>query len=160
MGCCSCFGFIRKTKKRSVKGGCGYGNNRRISQEFLLDDDDNVEEDMDGGFYDSETTNIQHEHDSDGELKCGGVNRSEEILLSRIRHGMICREVRVKETHQLVRSEDENGNKMVNEYVRECKIGCGSYGKVVLYQSKTDGKQYAIKAFHKSHLLKQRVGPS
>ncbi|KAF9609144.1 hypothetical protein IFM89_013398 [Coptis chinensis] len=107
---------LGKTKKRSVKGGCGYGNNRRISQEFLLDDDDNVEEDMDGS--------------------------------------------RVKETHQLVRPRDENGNKMVNEYVRECKIGCGSYGKVVLYQSKTDGKQYAIKAFHKSHLLKQRVGPS
>lgn len=27
--------------------------------------------------------------------------------------------------------QDENGNKMVNEYVRECKIGAGSYGKVV-----------------------------
>ena len=27
--------------------------------------------------------------------------------------------------------QDENGNKMVNEYVRECKIGSGSYGKVV-----------------------------
>lgn len=27
--------------------------------------------------------------------------------------------------------QDDNGNKMVNEYVRECKIGSGSYGKVV-----------------------------
>jgi hypothetical protein len=27
--------------------------------------------------------------------------------------------------------QDENGNKMVNEYVREYKIGAGSYGKVV-----------------------------
>lgn len=27
--------------------------------------------------------------------------------------------------------QDENGNKMVNEYVRERKIGAGSYGKVV-----------------------------
>lgn len=27
--------------------------------------------------------------------------------------------------------QDEDGNKMVNEYVRECKIGAGSYGKVV-----------------------------
>ena len=28
-------------------------------------------------------------------------------------------------------SKDENGNKMINEYVREYKIGSGSYGKVV-----------------------------
>lgn len=27
--------------------------------------------------------------------------------------------------------QDEDGNKMVNEYVRVCKIGAGSYGKVV-----------------------------
>jgi hypothetical protein len=27
--------------------------------------------------------------------------------------------------------QDENGNKAVNEYVREYKIGSGSYGKVV-----------------------------
>lgn len=31
-----------------------------------------------------------------------------------------------------MRFQDENGNKMVNEYVRECKIGAGSYGKVVI----------------------------
>lgn len=27
--------------------------------------------------------------------------------------------------------QDENGKKMINEYVRECRIGSGSYGKVV-----------------------------
>lgn len=27
--------------------------------------------------------------------------------------------------------QDENGTKMINEYVHECKIGAGSYGKVV-----------------------------
>lgn len=31
-------------------------------------------------------------------------------------------------------SKDEHGNKMINEYVRECKIGSGSYGKVVSYR--------------------------
>lgn len=31
----------------------------------------------------------------------------------------------------LFKYQDENGNKMINEYVRECKIGSGSYGKVV-----------------------------
>lgn len=31
----------------------------------------------------------------------------------------------------LVHFQDENGNKMINEYVREFKIGSGSYGKVV-----------------------------
>ncbi|ONK66581.1 uncharacterized protein A4U43_C06F9840 [Asparagus officinalis] len=39
-------------------------------------------------------------------------------------------------------------------------IGSGSYGKVVLYQSVKDGKHYAVKVFHKSHLLKLRVAPS
>ncbi|KAL7226004.1 hypothetical protein ACSBR1_021197 [Camellia fascicularis] len=48
---------------------------------------------------------------------------------------------------------------MVNEYVHEFKIGSGSYGKVVLYRSSVDGKHYAIKSFHKSYLLKQRVAP-
>ncbi|PWA68900.1 protein kinase, ATP binding site [Artemisia annua] len=85
---------------------------------------------------------------------------SQEILEYRTENGMICREFPVKETHKVIRSEDEDGNKMVNEYVRECKIGSGSYGKVVLYRSLVDGKHYAIKAFHKSHLIKLRVAPS
>ncbi|KAK8948449.1 hypothetical protein KSP39_PZI005217 [Platanthera zijinensis] len=62
---------------------------------------------------------------------------------------------------------DEDGHKMMNEYVREFSIGRGSYGKVenvnsdvsvvhekylslcifmqVLYRKITDGKKYAIK---------------
>lgn len=31
----------------------------------------------------------------------------------------------------LVVLQDENGQKMINEYARECNIGRGSYGKVV-----------------------------
>ncbi|XP_039125199.1 serine/threonine-protein kinase GRIK2-like [Dioscorea cayenensis subsp. rotundata] len=77
---------------------------------------------------------------------------------------VICREHPVKETTVLVRSENADGHRMVNEYVRECNIGHGSYGKVVLYQSNSDGKQYAIKCRHftsldwqkyEFHLLKQ-----
>ncbi|KAL3698304.1 hypothetical protein R1sor_012380 [Riccia sorocarpa] len=51
----------------------------------------------------------------------------------------------VKETHHALRYEDPDGNKMINEYVRDCKIGTGSYGKVVLHRSRKDGKLYAIK---------------
>ncbi|OVA10156.1 Protein kinase domain [Macleaya cordata] len=148
MGCCSCFGFISKPI-RSLRLVSSF---RTRSQERLLDD----EEDEDS-FYNGEATDILN--GSDDELR-SPVKRSEEIILFRIQSGKICREVPVKETRQVVRSEDENGNKMVNEYVREFKIGSGSYGKVVLYRSTKDGKQYAIKAFHKSHLLKLRVAPS
>jgi hypothetical protein len=56
--------------------------------------------------------------------------------------------------------QDSNGNKMINEYVRECKIGTGSYGKVVLHRSKKDDKLYAIKMFHKSRLRKLRISPT
>ncbi|EPS63868.1 hypothetical protein M569_10916, partial [Genlisea aurea] len=88
------------------------------------------------------------------------TKKSEEILMYRLQHGLICRECAVKETDNVLRSEDEDGKKTINEYVRERKIGSGSYGKVVLYRSRVDGKHYAIKAFHKSHLSKQRVAPS
>ncbi|CAL0324219.1 unnamed protein product [Lupinus luteus] len=103
------------------------------------------------------TSNTTSGDDSDMQVR---PKRSEEILNFRAENGMICRQFPVKETHKLDRSEDENGNKMINEYVREHKIGSGSYGKVTLYRSCLDGKHYAIKAFHKSHLKKLRVGPS
>ncbi|KAG6545068.1 hypothetical protein Mapa_013764 [Marchantia paleacea] len=66
----------------------------------------------------------------------------------------------VKETHHALRYEDPDGNKMINEYVRDCKIGTGSYGKVVLHRSRKDDKLYAIKIFHKSRLRKLRVAPA
>ncbi|KAF8395213.1 hypothetical protein HHK36_019156 [Tetracentron sinense] len=151
MGCCSCFGFIRK-HKRSLRSISGYGGwcSRELLWSFNL-------EDVDGDSYNGEATNTLY--GGDGEMR-SHAKRSEEILMSRTQNGMICREIPVKETRKVVRTEDENGNKMVNEYVREYKIGSGSYGKVVLYRSSLDGKHYAIKAFHKSHLVKLRVAPS
>jgi hypothetical protein len=75
-------------------------------------------------------------------------------------HHQPLRKMIVKETHHVVRSEDFDGNKMINEYVRESKIGTGSYGKVVLHRSKRDNRLYAIKIFHKSRLCKLRVSPT
>ncbi|KAJ7964285.1 Protein kinase [Quillaja saponaria] len=149
MGCCSCFGFTRKPK-HCRRPTSGY--NKNLSQEFLLDEE--IEDD--DGSYNGEITNTNSGGESD--VQCC-TKQSEEILRLRAQNG-ICRQFPVKETQKVVRSEDENGNKMVNEYVHECKIGAGSYGKVVLYRSRLDGKHYAIKAFRKSHLLKLRVAPS
>ncbi|KAI4334415.1 hypothetical protein L6164_019112 [Bauhinia variegata] len=149
MGCCNCFGFIRRPKRQSAKTSA----NNNLSEELLLDadiEDDDVS-------YDGEATNSSNGDDSEVPTR---AKRSEEILNFRAENGMICRQFPVKETHQVIRTEDENGRKMLNEYVREYKIGSGSYGKVVLYQNLVDGNHYAIKAFHKSHLLKLRVAPS
>ncbi|CAN1171920.1 Serine/threonine-protein kinase GRIK2 [Linum perenne] len=151
LGCCSCFGFIRRTKQKPKHVPV---KNHTLSQEFLLDEEI---DDEDAGSYNGEITDSVYGEDA--MIQCC-TNRSEEILRCKEQNGMVCRQCPVKETHTLVRSEDENGNKMINEYVRECKIGAGSYGKVVLYRSSIDGKNYAIKAFHKSHLLKLRVAPS
>ncbi|XP_048135944.1 serine/threonine-protein kinase GRIK2 isoform X2 [Rhodamnia argentea] len=136
MGCCSCFGFSRKPRRTSRPIS---GLNNHLSQEFLLDEDI---EDEDDRSFNGEVTDGGH--DDEGELR-SRAQRSEDILRFRGENGMICRQYPVKETHKVIRSEDENGNKMVNEYVRECKIGSGSYGKVVLYRSQVDGKHYAIK---------------
>ncbi|MCO5575523.1 hypothetical protein L7F22_029324 [Adiantum nelumboides] len=56
--------------------------------------------------------------------------------------------------------QDFDGRKMVNEYVRVCLIGSGSYGKVVLHRSQLDGRLYAMKVLRKSRLRKIRVAPS
>ncbi|RDX64189.1 Serine/threonine-protein kinase GRIK2, partial [Mucuna pruriens] len=152
MGCCSCFGFIRTPNRRSQRAKPAINNN--LSQEPLLDND--VDDEEGEHFYNDEVTNASGD---DGEEQTR-PKRSEEILNLRVENGMICRQFPVKETHKVVRMEDENGNKMINEYIREHKIGSGSYGKVALYRSSVDGKHYAIKAFHKSHLLKLRVAPS
>ncbi|CAJ1979314.1 unnamed protein product [Sphenostylis stenocarpa] len=154
MGCCSCFGFIRTSNRQRQRSKPAVNNN--IFQEPLLDVDDDIEDEEGEHLYNDEVT------DSSGED--GGEEtrpkRSEDILNFRVENGMVCRQFPVKDTRKVVRMEDENGNKMINEYIREYKIGSGSYGKVALYRSSLDGKHYAIKAFHKSHLLKLRVAPS
>lgn len=149
MDCCSCFGFLRKPK-RSIRPATI--SDSWFSRECLLPANGG-----DSFLYNGEVSNIPNGFDSGLQVRGKSF---EEIFLLRTKNGTICREVPVKETRKLVRTEDENGNKMVNEYVRECKIGSGSYGKVVLYRSNKDGQQYAIKVFHKSHLLKLRVAPS
>ncbi|XP_055834223.1 serine/threonine-protein kinase GRIK1 isoform X1 [Solanum dulcamara] len=154
MGCCGCLGFSFARKPKKVgRPNRGYGNS--WSHEPLLQQE--VEEVEDDGF---DSGDIIDTGTEDDEVCHSPVKHSEEILMERAQNGLICREIPVKETHKVVRTEDEDGNKMVNEYAREYKIGAGSYGKVVLYRSSTDGKHYAIKAFHKSHLLKLRVAPS
>ncbi|XP_028756971.1 serine/threonine-protein kinase GRIK2 isoform X2 [Neltuma alba] len=92
--------------------------------------DEDIEDE--GGSYDGEVTNISS--GDDGEVQIH-ANRSEDILKLRAQSDMICRQFPVKETHKVVRTE-------------------------VLYRSSVDGKHYAIKVFHKSHLLKLRVAPS
>lgn len=150
MGCCGCFGFTKKPK-RVLRPASGFN---RLSEDFLLGEDMEDEESCSSH---DDMTSPTHEEETESHSR---VKNSEEILRHRTQNGLICRQFPVKETNRVIRSEDENGNKMVNEYVREYKIGSGSYGKVVLYRSRMDGKYYAIKAFHKSHLSKLRVAPS
>ncbi|KAK7404721.1 hypothetical protein VNO78_05677 [Psophocarpus tetragonolobus] len=152
MGCCSCFGFTRTPNHQSQRSKPTTNNN--LCQEPLLDVD--IEDEEGELLYNDEITNTS----GDDGVEETRPKRSEEILNLRVENDMICRQIPVKETNKVVRSEDENGNKMINEYIRECKIGSGSYGKVALYRSSIDGKHYAIKAFLKSHLLKLRVAPS
>ncbi|CAL5436023.1 unnamed protein product [Camellia sinensis] len=138
MGCCDCFGFsFGRKPKKLARRNAHMGNHE--SQELLLSEDI---EDVDDCSYNDDVSDTGH--GDEGELR-SPTKCSEEIIMYRIQHGLICREFPVKETHKLIRSEDENGDKMVNEYVREFKIGSGSYGKVVLYRSSVDGKHYAIK---------------
>nr|GEY80300.1 serine/threonine-protein kinase GRIK2-like isoform X1 [Tanacetum cinerariifolium] len=110
-----------------------------LNEEVEEDDDDEEEDNNSDCDIMTETEREDHEEFRDPRKS------SQEILNYRTENGTICREFPVKETHKVIRSEDEDGNKMVNEYVRECKIGAGSYGKVVLYRSLVDGKHYAIK---------------
>ncbi|KAH1219014.1 Serine/threonine-protein kinase GRIK1 [Glycine max] len=150
MGCCGCFGFVQKPRRRR-RDKRGISN--LLSQGLLLDGETEGDETYSGDV----TSNCTSVDDNEVQAV---RNRSEDILNFRAKNGMVCRPFPVKETCKLDRSEDENGNKMINGYVREYKIGSGSYGKVALYRSSVDGKHYAIKSFHKSQLQKLRVAPS
>ncbi|XP_057781787.1 serine/threonine-protein kinase GRIK2-like [Salvia miltiorrhiza] len=154
MGCCGCFGFsFVKNPKKVMKPSKAISKN--IYEELLLNDD--PEDDQGSSFQNDDMNGSGNVDDLDFQSP---AKRSQEILMHLIQHGLICREFPVKETYSVLRSEDEYGNKTINEYVRVRKIGAGSYGKVVLYQSRLHGTYYAIKVFHKSHLSKLRVSPS
>lgn len=146
MGCFSCFGFSAKPKRQLNHVA---GSNQSL--DLLLDDEVDYYP-SDGEFL---NTVLREEEESHSRTQ-----RPVENLKLKMQNGLTCRQFPAKETFKLIRSEDEHGNKMLNEYVRERKIGSGAYGKVVLYRSTRDGKQYAIKVFRKSHLLKIRVAPS
>ncbi|KAK7258851.1 hypothetical protein RIF29_24439 [Crotalaria pallida] len=84
-------------------------------------------EDDEISHYSEVNSNTNSEDESDVQAR---PKHSEEILSLRAENNMFCRQFLVKETHKLIRSEDDNGNKMINEYVRVHRIGSGSYGKV------------------------------
>ncbi|XP_066343315.1 serine/threonine-protein kinase GRIK1-like [Miscanthus floridulus] len=176
IGCCSCFSFLRKSsvpvrqhqdangmlsedllKRQSAElpdGSFYTGNDPDIS--FYNGDDLDRSfyngDDPDRSFYDRDDTHYLEGSDDGPPIKS-----SEDIIQSRTLNGFICREIPVKETKKIFRSEDENGNKMVNQYVHLGKIGSGSYGKVVLYRNIKDGKLYAVKVLNKPYMMKVRV---
>jgi len=60
-------------------------------------------------------------------------------------------------TTALALGEDANGDKCVNQYVRQRRLANGSYGKVALYESRPDGRQFAVKVLNKPQLERKYV---
>eukprot|EP00756_Hemistasia_phaeocysticola_P031111 Hpha_TRINITY_DN16332_c2_g5::TRINITY_DN16332_c2_g5_i1::g.60885::m.60885/K07359/CAMKK2; calcium/calmodulin-dependent protein kinase kinase 2 len=65
---------------------------------------------------------------------------------------------RVIETDRVEKTEDEEGNKMINEYCVMSELGRGSYGKVKLVVHNATERLYAIKIMNKSVLAKVNKG--
>ncbi|EAS00652.2 Serine/Threonine kinase domain protein (macronuclear) [Tetrahymena thermophila SB210] len=61
----------------------------------------------------------------------------------------------VKETSEIKEGRDTIGKKTINEYRFIKKLGQGTFAKVKLAISSTTQKQYAIKIFYRSQLLKK-----
>ncbi|GJN10097.1 hypothetical protein PR202_ga28161 [Eleusine coracana subsp. coracana] len=173
LGCCSCFSFLRKPsvplrqpresdgmlskdllKRQSIEDADGsfytgddpdisFYNGDDIDRSFCNGDDPGT------SFYERDD-NDYHDGSDDAPLR----KRSEEIIKARIEKGYICREILVKETKKMFRSEDENGKKMINQYVHLGKIGSGSYGKVVRY---LDFFALRFQVLNKPYMMKIRV---
>ena len=95
MGCCNCFGFIRRPRRQTGKPRAV---NNNLSQELLLDDDMEDDEQL----YNDEVTNTTSGDDSEVQAR---PKRSEDILNLRAENDLICRKFPVKETHKVVRAE-------------------------------------------------------
>ncbi|ONM15454.1 Serine/threonine-protein kinase GRIK1 [Zea mays] len=170
IGCCCCFSFLRKPsvpvcEHQDADGMLTEDLLKRQSAEdhdgsFYTGDDPG--DDLDRSFYNGDDHDRSFYDRDDSDYLDGsddGPSRksSEDIIQLRAQNGFACREVPVKETKKVFRSEDENGNKMVNQYVHLGKIGSGSYGKVVLYRNIKDGKLYAVKVLNKPYMMKVHV---
>uniref|UniRef100_A0A0D9Y1X5 Protein kinase domain-containing protein n=1 Tax=Leersia perrieri TaxID=77586 RepID=A0A0D9Y1X5_9ORYZ len=148
MGCCSCFGFLRKPRTLlHFRASDSFFSNDLLVSQHDGDDPDTI-------FYGGQDNDFLYQSDNGPQRP---AKRSQEIILSRAQSGFVCRQVPVKETKKAICHEDENGNKMVNEYIHQRKIGSGSYGKVVLYRNTKDGKLYAVKVLHKSYMKKVSI---
>ena len=90
MGCCGCFGFLRKSQRSLLSFN---GTVNQFSQDYL------VPQSMEDAY--------SYNGDSDGSSWQRGRS-SQEILLARSRNGLICREVPVKETRRVTISEVNN----------------------------------------------------
>eukprot|EP00249_Psilotum_nudum_P014173 c24700_g1_i3 orf=485-1702(+) len=172
MDCCSCFGLFGRKRSENESLFSIAAFRKRLSQEHLLGC--SVEDLERRNGLQASTLMPANCHESSFAVDISSTGSSngqgksslqikhpfKELKASDISNSNNGRKASVKETYRAIISEDFDGNKMINEYVRECKIGTGSYGKVVLHRSKKDGKRYAIKVFHKARLQKVRVAPS
>lgn len=99
MGCCGCFGFVQKPRRRR-RDKRGISN--LLSQGLLLDGETEGEETYSGDV----TSNCTSGDDNEVQAV---RNRSEDILNFRAKNGMVCRPFPVKETCKLDRSEVSMG---------------------------------------------------
>lgn len=97
MACCGCLGFsFMRNVKRIIGARRHTGNN--AYQNSLLHDD--VEDELNDNFLEGNVTDTGNTFEYQSP-----ANQVEGILMYRIQHGLLCREIPVKETRILVRSE-------------------------------------------------------
>ncbi|KAK6163309.1 hypothetical protein DH2020_000173 [Rehmannia glutinosa] len=139
MGCFGCFGFSHEGEAKEGDGP-SRGWSISASREFLLDDD--VEDEEDGSYNgDRLTLGMGRNMISKPKKKIRGDTHApfaewNDMQEFPLRKPIVWYALRMKmETRPLM-----------NMSVKH-KIGAGSYGKVVLYRSRADGKHYAIKSF-------------
>ncbi|WVZ00072.1 hypothetical protein V8G54_026141 [Vigna mungo] len=94
IGCCGCFGFVKKPRRRRAKRSI----NNLLSHGLLYDGETEGDESFSGDV----TSNATSGDDNEAHAV---RNRSEDILNFRAENGMVCRPHPVKETFELVRSE-------------------------------------------------------
>jgi len=94
MGCCGCFGFVKKPRRRRAKRS----TNNFLSHGLLYYGETECDESCSGDVTSNATSG------DDNEVQAVR-NRSEDILNFRAENGMVCRPFPVKETFELVRTE-------------------------------------------------------